>query len=69
MQMAQGLAGPPPGGPPLRGTPAGRRLARPGVPGGLADPTARHAGATLLTRDLRARTVYERMKVRYEIVA
>jgi hypothetical protein len=30
--------------------------------------TARHAGATLLTRDERARSVYDRMSVRYELV-
>lgn len=34
----------------------------------LIAATARHAGATLLTRDLRARPVYDRMKVRYELV-
>jgi predicted nucleic acid-binding protein len=34
----------------------------------LIAATARHAGATLLTRDQRARSIYERMKVRYEIV-
>ncbi len=47
--------------------------ARAGLAGGaiydaLVAATARHAGATLLTRDLRARFVYERMKVRYELV-
>lgn len=47
--------------------------ARTGLAGGaiydaLVAATARHAGATLLTRDLRARSVYERMKVRYEFV-
>jgi hypothetical protein len=30
--------------------------------------TARHAGATLLTRDERARSIYDRMGVRYELV-
>jgi predicted nucleic acid-binding protein len=34
----------------------------------LIAATARHAGATLLTRDERARSVYDRMKVRYELV-
>jgi len=34
----------------------------------LIAATARHAGATLLTRDQRARAVYERMDVSYEIV-
>jgi predicted nucleic acid-binding protein len=34
----------------------------------LIAATARHAGATLLTRDERARSVYDRMKVRYEFV-
>ena len=47
--------------------------ARVGLAGGvvydaLIAATARHAGATLLTRDLRARPVYERMKVRYELL-
>jgi len=47
--------------------------ARTGLAGGaiydaLIAATARHAGATLLTRDQRARTVYDRMKVRYELV-
>lgn len=47
--------------------------ARSGLAGGaiydaLIAATARHAGATLLTRDQRARSVYDRMKVRYEIV-
>jgi predicted nucleic acid-binding protein len=47
--------------------------ARAGLTGGaiydaLIAATARHTGATLLTRDQRARTVYERMDVRYEIV-
>ena len=47
--------------------------ARSGLAGGsiydaLIAATARHAGATLLTRDLRARPVYERMKVRYELL-
>ena len=34
----------------------------------LIAATARHAGATLLTRDQRARSVYDRMKVRYELI-
>jgi len=34
----------------------------------LIAATVRHAGATLFTRDLRARPVYDRMKVRYELV-
>lgn len=34
----------------------------------LIAATARHAGATLLTRDERARAVYERMHVEYEMV-
>jgi predicted nucleic acid-binding protein len=47
--------------------------ARSGLTGGaiydaLVAATARHAGATLLTRDRRARDVYERMRVRYEFV-
>jgi hypothetical protein len=47
--------------------------ARVGLTGGaiydaLIAATVRHTGATLLTRDQRARTVYERMDVRYEIV-
>ena len=44
-----------------------------GVTGGaiydaLIAATARHAGATLLTRDQRARVVYERMKVSHDLV-
>lgn len=44
-----------------------------GVTGGavydaLVAATARHAGATLLTRDRRAVTVYERIGVPYELV-
>ena len=44
-----------------------------GVAGGaiydaLIAATVRHAGATLLTRDQRARRVYERMKVSHELV-
>ena len=44
-----------------------------GVAGGaiydaLIAATARHAGATLLTRDQRARVIYERMKVSHELV-
>lgn len=47
--------------------------ARVGLAGGavydaLIAATVRHAGATLLTRDLQARSVYERMKVRYELL-
>jgi predicted nucleic acid-binding protein len=34
----------------------------------LIAATARHAGATLLTRDQRASMVYERIGVRYELV-
>ena len=34
----------------------------------LIAATARHAGATLLTRDQRARSVYDRLGVRYELV-
>jgi predicted nucleic acid-binding protein len=34
----------------------------------LIAATARHAGATLLTRDQRARSVYDRLNVRYELV-
>lgn len=34
----------------------------------LIAATARHAGATLLTRDHRARAVYERLDVRHEFV-
>ena len=44
-----------------------------GVVGGsiydaLIAATARHAGATLLTRDQRARSVYEQVGVRHELV-
>ena len=44
-----------------------------GVAGGaiydaLIAATVRHAGATLLTRDQRARVVYERMKVSHQFV-
>jgi predicted nucleic acid-binding protein len=47
--------------------------ARTGLAGGaiydaLIAATARRAGATLLTRDQRARSVYDRMKVVYELV-
>ena len=47
--------------------------ARSGLAGGaiydaLIAATVRHAGATLLTRDERARSVYDRMQVPYEIV-
>jgi predicted nucleic acid-binding protein len=50
-----------------------RSSARDALAGGaiydaLIAATARHAGATLLTRDQRARAVYDRMEVRYEIV-
>jgi predicted nucleic acid-binding protein len=50
-----------------------RAAAASGLSGGsvydaLIAATARHAGATLLTRDQRARAVYERMKVAYEMV-
>jgi predicted nucleic acid-binding protein len=50
-----------------------QRAAREGLAGGaiydaLIAATTRHADATLLTRDLRARSVYDRMKIRYEIV-
>jgi hypothetical protein len=48
-------------------------LANAGVPGGaaydaLSGATARHAGATLLTRDRRAAGIYERIGVRFELV-
>ena len=39
-----------------------------GIYDALIAATARHAGATLLTRDQRARAVYDRMKVAYELV-
>ena len=47
--------------------------ARTGLTGGAAydaliAATAQRAGATLLTRDRRARGVYDRMKVRYELI-
>jgi predicted nucleic acid-binding protein len=47
--------------------------ARAGLAGGtvydaLIAATVRHAGATLLTRDVRAKAVYDTMQVRYEIV-
>ncbi len=47
--------------------------ARTGLAGGavydaLIAATAQRAGATLLTRDRRARAVYDRMKVRYELI-
>jgi predicted nucleic acid-binding protein len=47
--------------------------ARAGLTGGaiydaLIAATARHADATLLTRDERARLVYDHMKVRHELV-
>jgi predicted nucleic acid-binding protein len=46
---------------------------RAGVVGGsiydaLIAATARHAGATLLTRDQRALSVYEQIGVRHELV-
>jgi len=44
------------------------RLAGGAVYDALIAATVRRAGATLLTRDQRARSVYERMGVRYEIV-
>ena len=49
------------------------RSARNGLTGGavydaLIAATAQRAGATLLTRDRRARLVYDRMKVRYELI-
>jgi predicted nucleic acid-binding protein len=34
----------------------------------LIAATARHAGATLLTRDQRARSIYERLAIRFEFV-
>lgn len=48
--------------------------ARSGLAGGaiydaLIAATVRHAGATLLTRDDRARSVYERMQVAFEMVS
>jgi predicted nucleic acid-binding protein len=51
-----------------------REVERAGLSGGgvydaLVGATARHAGALLLTRDRRALTVYERLGVRYEVVA
>ena len=47
--------------------------ARTGLTGGavydaLIAATAQRAGATLLTRDRRARAVYDHMKVRYELI-
>ena len=50
-----------------------RKAADTGLAGGaiydaLIAATARHAGATLLTRDQRARPVYERVGVRHELV-
>jgi predicted nucleic acid-binding protein len=47
---------------------AGGGLAGGAVYDALIAGTVRHAGATLLTRDQRARSVYERMGVRYQIV-
>ena len=49
------------------------KSARAGLMGGaiydaLIAATVRHAGATLLTRDQRARSVYDSMQVRYELV-
>ena len=49
------------------------RSAREGLAGGaiydaLIAATARQAGATLLTRDQRARAIYDRMEVRYELL-
>ncbi len=43
-------------------------LARGAIYDALIAATARHAGARLLTRDQRARSVYDRMRVRYEFV-
>lgn len=48
-------------------------MARSGLAGGaiydaLIAATARRAGATLLTRDQRARSVYDLVQVRYELV-
>jgi predicted nucleic acid-binding protein len=50
-----------------------RRMAEAGVTGGavydaVVGLTARHAGATLLTRDRRAREVYDLLGVQYEVV-
>jgi len=50
-----------------------RTSARTGLLGGaiydaLIAATTRHAGATLLTRDQRARSVYDRMEVRYRLL-
>jgi len=50
-----------------------QRIAALGIAGGatydaLIGATAKHAGATLLTRDLRARGVYERLGVDVEFV-
>ncbi|ETW21926.1 type II toxin-antitoxin system VapC family toxin [Mycobacterium gastri] len=50
------------------------RLAELGVTGGgsydaLVGITAKAAGATLLTRDVRAVTTYERLQVQFELVA
>lgn len=49
-------------------------VARAGLAGGaiydaLIAATARHAGATLLTRDRRARVVYERIGVDYQLIS
>ncbi len=49
-------------------TSASAGLAGGAVYDALIAATARHAGATLLTRDQRARSVYDRMNVRYELV-
>ena len=50
-----------------------RTCAREGLAGGgvydaLIAATTRHARATLLTRDQRARAIYDRLEVRYEFV-
>lgn len=50
-----------------------RTCAAAGLSGGaiydaLIATTVAHAGATLITRDVRARSVYERMGVKYELV-
>ena len=52
----------------LIATSAGTGLAGGAIYDALIAATARHAGAKLLTRDERARSVYERMRVRFELV-
>lgn len=49
-------------------TAASAGLAGAAIYDALIAATARQAGATLLTRDQRARSVYDRMGVRYELV-